>query len=296
MNAIVSTVIGTNAQYEAEVIFVDDGSGDNSYQELLTLQEQYPNLVKVIKLTRNFGQLSAIMAGLSIYTGDCAIIMSADNQDPAEIINQMLDEYVINKFSVVIGTRESRDESWYRIWTSRFFYWLMQRLSFKNIPIGGFDFMLLGRRVVDTIQRNQEATPFLQGQVLWTGYDVKFIEYHRREREIGESRWTFGKKVTYLLDGVMSYSFLPIRFISFIGFIVALSGFLYAFVIIFTKLLWDLPVEGWAPIMVSVLVIGGMQMLMLGLIGEYLWRVLAQVRNRDLFVVDVIHDKVEVNN
>ena len=290
MNAIKKTLDDENLPYDHEIIFVDDGSGDNSFEELMAIREQYPDFVKIVKLTRNFGQVSAIMAGLSIYTGDCAIIMSADNQDPAELINQMLAYHFNEKYQIVIATRESRDESWYRIWTSRLFYWLMQRLSFKNMPVGGFDYMLLSRKVVDTIWRNQEATPFLQGQVLWTGFDVKFLEYERRERSYGKSRWTFGKKATYLLDGVMSYSFLPIRFLSLIGFIVALSGFLYTIVIIITKLVWGLPIEGWAPIMVSILVLGGTQMLMLGLIGEYLWRVLAQARNRDLYVIDSIFD------
>lgn len=292
MDAIKLTVIDKNPQFDAEIIFIDDGSGDGSFEELMKIRQQYPDLVKVIKLTRNFGQVAAIIAGLSIYTGDCAIIMSADNQDPAELINQMLAYHFDDQYHIVIATRQSRQESWYRVWTSRFFYWLMQRLSFKNIPLGGFDYMLLSRKVVDTIQRNQEATPFLQGQVLWTGFEAKHIEYERKERKIGKSRWTFGKKVTYLLDGVMGYSFFPIRFLSLIGLIVALSGFIYAFVIIITKLIWGLPVEGWTPIMVSILVLGGLQMLMLGLIGEYLWRVLAQVRNRDYFVIEALFDEV----
>jgi dolichol-phosphate mannosyltransferase len=140
------------------------------------------------------------------------------------------------------------------------------------------------------VLRNREATTFFQGLVLWTGYSIKFIGYRRKEREFGRSRWTFGKKITYLLDGLLGYSFLPIRLMSLIGGIVAMLGFLYALVIIVTKLFWGLPIEGWAPIMVTILAIGGLQMLMLGVIGEYLWRVLAQTRDREPYIIDRIYD------
>lgn len=289
MTALYNEVISANLQHTCEIIFIDDGSGDGSLDQLLKFREQYPEIVNVIKLTRNFGQVNAIMAGLSFIEGDCAIIMAADNQDPAELISDMLTYHFDEHFDIVIARRIGRDESAYRIWTSRIFYRLMQLLSFKNMPIGGFDYVLMSRRVTATLLRNQEATPFFQGQILWTGFSTKFIDYHRRKREIGKSRWTLAKKITYLLDGVIGYSFLPIRLMSIIGFIVAMSGFFYAFIIIISKLFWGLPVEGWAPLMVSILALGGMQMLMLGLIGEYLWRVLAQVRNRDPYVIDSIY-------
>lgn len=290
MAALKNEVIDPNTRYACEVIFVDDGSGDGSFAELMAIRDQYPELVKVIKLTRNFGQISAIMAGLSLFTGDCVIIMSADNQDPAQLINDMLRFHFDDQYPIVIATRSGRDESWFRIWTSRIFYRLIQILSFENMPPGGFDYVLLSRQVAAILQRNLESTPFFQGQILWTGFRTKFIAYQRQEREIGKSRWTFAKKFTYLLDGVMSYSFVPIRLMSAIGFIVAIIGFLYAFVIILARLVWNTTPEGWAPIMVVILTIGGLQMLMLGIIGEYLWRVLTQVRNRDLYVIESIHE------
>ncbi|MGH7702316.1 MAG: glycosyltransferase family 2 protein, partial [Gemmatimonadales bacterium] len=137
---------------------------------------------------------------------------------------------------------------------------------------------------------NQEAHPFLQGQILWPGFRTKFLTYRRLERKVGISRWTFGRKLTYLIDGVLSYSFLPIRLISSIGIVVAFLGFLYAVSIFVIRLVWGLPVQGWAPIMIVILVMGGLQMLMLGVIGEYIWRTLAQARQRPLYVIDQIHE------
>jgi dolichol-phosphate mannosyltransferase len=287
--ALQSEVFDQNPDLRPEVIFVDDGSGDGSLAELLSLQQQYPNFVKVIKFTRNFGQISAVLAGLAFSRGKCAIFISADGQDPPSLINTMLQAHFEENYDIVACFREGRDESAYRIWTSQIFYQVMRKLSFPNMPQGGFDFALLSRRVVQVLLRNREVTPFFQGQILWTGFNMKFIGYHRLERKIGRSRWTFAKKLTYLMDGVVAYSFFPIRFITAVGVLVAIIGFLYALVILVTKIFWGLPVTGWAPLMIVILVIGGTQMLMLGIIGEYLWRSLAQARNRDPYIIDAIY-------
>ena len=158
------------------------------------------------------------------------------------------------------------------------------------MPPGGFDFVLLGRKIVDVLLKNREAHGFFQGQILWTGFKTKFIKYHRQKRKVGKSRWTFGKKLTYLIDGVISYSFFPIRLISFLGILISTGGFLYALVVILEKIFFAHLETGWAPLMVVILVMGGFQMLMLGVIGEYLWRSLAQVRNRDPYVIEAIYD------
>ena len=294
MDVIYKTVILQHPNVQWEVILVDDGSGDQSYEQLLQIHETYPHIIKVVKLTRNFGQVSAIIAGISIASGNCMVVLSADNQDPADLIHEMLAAHIDEKYPIVVATRAERDESIFRIWTSQIFYRLIKKMSFSNMPIGGFDFVLLERRVVEVLLRNREATPFFQGQILWTGFRTKFIGYTRRKREIGESRWTLRKKITYLIDGIMGYSFLPIRIMSIIGFIVAFLGFGYAILIITLKIFWNLPIEGWAPIMVSILTIGGLQILMLGVIGEYLWRVLAQVRNRDLYVIESVRSESPV--
>jgi glycosyltransferase involved in cell wall biosynthesis len=271
-----------------EIIFVDDGSSDNSYQELVAIQQAHPTLVNVIKLTRNFGQVNALTAGFYFSRSRCIITLSADGQDPPELINDMLQAHFREHFEVVVCARGGRDESAYRVFTSRIFYNLMRKLAFPNMPEGGFDFVLMSRRALEVYLRNTDAQPFVQGHVLWMGFKMKIIEYFRRARIAGASRWTFGKKITYLLDGVLSFSFVPIRAMSWLGFLTALLGFAYAVLVFFLRLFYSNPVQGWAPLMIVVLVLGGMQMLMLGVIGEYLWRTLAQTRNRDLFVVEKI--------
>jgi glycosyltransferase involved in cell wall biosynthesis len=269
-----------------EIIFVDDGSGDASYQEMLEMKNAYPDVVKLIKFTRNFGQLAAIKAGYYYAKGNCIINISADLQDPPELISQMLDEYYYNGIQIVVCTREDREESWYRKTTSRFFYMAMQKLTFPNMPSGGFDFTLVSKLVVNSFSKNFEANNFWQGQILWTGYPVKFIPYKRIKREIGTSRWTFSKKIKYLLDGVMAYSYFPLRFMTVAGIVIFLLGLIYAITIVMMYFMGNVPFKGWAPIMILVLVLAGIQMLMLGIIGEYLWRTLDQVRGRPDFLIE----------
>jgi dolichol-phosphate mannosyltransferase len=290
MESIKAGVIEKNPQYICEVIFVDDGSGDRSFEELLQIQKGNPEIVKIIKFTRNFGQDSALLAGFSHAKGKCVIAISADGQDPPSLINEMLNAYFIEGYEIVVCTREGRDESIYRIMTSRFFYFLMRKLTFPNMPKGGFDFLLLGERSLKVFLRNMDVNPFFQGQILWMGFKTKFIAYHRQQRITGKSRWTFGKKLTVLIDGVLAYSFTPIRLCSLAGIVIAFLGFLYALDIFIEKLFFSVPVQGWAPLMIGILVIGGVQLIMLGVIGEYVWRTLAQTRNRDMYIIDAVYD------
>ncbi len=289
-------VLDKNPGLRAEALFVDDGSRDGSFAELMALRREHPGLVKIIKFTRNFGQVSAMRAGFAHASGKCAIAMSADGQDPAGLINDMLRAHFDEKYEVVIATRQGRDESAYRVATSKIFYALMRQLSFADMPEGGFDFVLLGRRAIETMLRNKEAQPFIQGQILWMGFRTKFIEYQRLRREIGASRWTFGRKLTYLLDGVMNYSFLPIRLVSLAGLVIALLGFAYAALVFALKVFYGNPIKGWAPLMIVVLLLGGFQMLTLGVFGEYVWRILAQVQRREPYVIDEKHGFDDGNN
>ena len=290
MESIKREVVEANPDLIAEVIFIDDGSGDGSLRELMEIREKDPDLVKIIQLTRNFGQVNALLAGYSHARGKCIILLSADGQDPPHLINKMLSGYYDEHYEIVACSRQGRDESYYRILTSKLFYFFMRRLSFPNMPLGGFDFVLLGRRALNALLDNKEAHPFFQGQILWTGFKIKFIEYRRQQRRHGKSRWTFAKKITYLLDGVIGYSFSPLRFMSIGGIVIALLGIGYAASIFILRIIGNIPVKGWAPLMIVILVMGGIQMLMLGVIGEYLWRTLAQVRNRAPYIIQNIYD------
>jgi dolichol-phosphate mannosyltransferase len=289
-NKINDVVIKKNPHLRFEIIFVDDGSADNSVGKLLELKKANDSLIKVIKFTRNFGQVNAIYAGYSRAKGKCIVNISADLQDSPELINQMLKFHFEEHYPIVICSRSDREESYARRTTSKMFYSVMRKLSFSNMPAGGFDFVLIENKVKSLLLNNMEANAFWQGQVLWTGYRVKFIPYTRQNREIGESKWTFSKKMKYLIDGVLGYSFLPIRLISIVGILISLSGFLYAFFIVIAKLSGNVPFQGWAPLMIIVLLLSGFQMLMLGIIGEYLWRTLDEVRRRQAYVIENIYD------
>lgn len=290
MASLLEEVIRPNAPRTCEVIFVDDGSGDRSLAELLQIREQHPAIVRIAKLTRNFGQLAAVKAGMAMARGKCLVVLSADGQDPVGLINEMIAAFFDDGCEIVVCHRDGRDESYEKIITSRIFYWLMRRLSFPQMPRGGFDYFLLSRRTTQHVLACNEVHGFLQGQILATGFKTKFIGYRRREREIGTSRWTFGKKLTYLIDGVVGYSFAPIRAMSAIGLLAAVSGFIYAVVIVIKWLSYSHPVEGWVPIMCVLLVMGGLQMLMAGIAGEYLWRTLAQVRQRKAYIIETVYE------
>jgi glycosyltransferase involved in cell wall biosynthesis len=289
-NELKARVIDANPGYTAEIVFVDDGSRDGSLNELLRLREQNPGLVKIVKFTRNFGQVNALMAGFAQARGRCVIAMSADGQDPVDLINDMIQGHFKEHYEVVICHRDERDESFFRKITSQIFYSLVRRLSFSNMPEGGFDYFLLGRRAVEVLLRNAESHAFLQGQILWMGFGIKYLSYRRMKREIGKSRWTLGKKFSYLLDGVLGYSYMPIRLMSVAGALIALTGFLYAVFIIANRILWGSNIQGWAALMVVALFLGGIQLIMLGVIGEYMWRTLAQARKRDAYLIEEIFE------
>ena len=283
-------VLSQNKELTCEVIFIDDGSKDNSFNEILNIKEKHPQLIKAIKFTRNFGQVAAIYAGYQYARGKCLVNISADLQDPPELINQMLDSHFNDNYEIIVCKRESREDSYIKRKTSNLFYTLIKKLSFPNMPSGGFDFVLISNKVKNIILEKIEANPFWQGQLLWTGHRTKFIPYKRSGRTIGKSKWTYSKKIKYLIDGVMSYSYFPLRLMSIIGSIIALIGFSYAIYIVLARIFGDKIPYGWAPIMVVILFLSGIQMLMIGVVGEYLWRVLDQVRNRQPYIIEQISD------
>ena len=269
-------------KYAYEIVFVDDGSDDGSLQELLAIKDSDPN-VRVIALTRNFGQMAAILAGFKQAAGDVVIQLSADLQDPIALVPQMVTEHERGA-EIVACHREHREDGASRTITSRILYSIL-RLSYPQIPAGGFDYILLDRRVLDAFNAVEVRNRFFQGDILWFGYKTTFIPYTRMKREIGRSQYTFAKRLKNSLDAILDSSYLPIRFISLVGVLTALLGFLYALDIVYGRLRHDIPFTGWAPIMILILIIGGLLMLMLGIIGEYVWRIYDEVRGKPNYVV-----------
>ena len=269
-------------RHQYEIVFVDDGSKDGSLDELMGLRESDPN-VKVITFTRNFGQMAAMLAGFKDATGDAVINISADLQDPIELIPEMVEKWEEGA-ETVICYRTDRSDSFLSKLFSSFAYGVL-RLSLPEIPPGGFDFVLMDRKVMDAFNEIDVRHRFFQGDLLWTGYRTCFIPYVRLERTIGKSQYNFGKKLKNFLDAVLDASYLPIRFISLTGIATSLLGVLYSLSIVFSWFRGDTPFDGWAPIMIAILLIGGLIMLMLGVIGEYVWRINEEVRKRPNYLV-----------
>lgn len=263
-----------------ELLFVNDGSKDRSLEELMSLREREDN-VKIISFSRNFGQMAAILAGWQNATGDCVINMAADLQDPPEQCTLMIKEWEQGS-DIVISYRASHATSTSRKLTSRLFY----KLMLPDAPPGGFDFVLLDRKPMNAINSLREHHRFYQYDILWVGFKVKFIPYHKMERKTGKSQYNFIKRFGNFYSGFLNVSYFPLRMMATMGGLVAIGGFIYALSIIWAYFVKKTPFEGWAPIMMLILIIGGVIMLMLGMLGEYVWRLLEEVKNRPNYVIE----------
>ena len=270
------------SDHECEIIFVDDGSKDSSLQEILELRKTDP-CIKAITFTRNFGQMSAMLAGFKEASGDIIVNISADMQDPIELIPQMIQKWQDGS-EIVICHRTDRSDSSASKLFSKFAY-KMIRLSIPQIPQGGFDYVLMDRTVMDFFNSIDVKNRFFQGDLLWAGLRTSFIPYIRQKRLIGKSQYNLGKKFKNFIDAFLDASYLPIRFISFSGIITSVIGVLYSLTIIYSWLMGGTPFTGWAPIMITILIVCGLIMMMLGVIGEYIWRIYDEVRNKPNYVI-----------
>lgn len=265
-----------------EFVFVNDGSDDNSLSELVALHERDLH-VKVLSFSRNFGQVPAMIAGLKEAKAEVVILMSADLQEPIELIQELIAQWQSGN-EIVIGHRIDREDGFIANTTSQIFYRLMRYIN-PAMPKGGFDFMLLDQKAVAVLNQLDERNRFFQGDVLWMGFSTAFVPYKRNKRTIGKSQWTLTKKLKYFIDGLLNTSYVPIRLMSLLGIIFSLIGFGYALLIAYNRFMHHTPFNGWAPIMILILIIGGLIMLMLGIIGEYVWRTYDETRKRPLYII-----------
>ena len=270
-----------------EFIFVDDGSRDHSLAALVTLSQK-DGRVRVIKLSRNFGSNAALLAGLNQARGEVVAAIAADLQDPPELIHEMLDAWRGGR-KVVLAARESREDGLSSL-LSDIFYKLFRAFAIKSMPKHGFDFFLIDRQVVDLINHIQENNAYLMGLILWLGFDPQVFHYHRQKRQkrFGRSAWTFWKKLKYFIDSFVAFSYFPVRAASVIGFSLSTIGLIYALAVIFMRLVYAIEVEGWTSLMVVLLIVSGAQMIMIGIVGEYLWRNLDETRRRPRFIIDQV--------
>jgi dolichol-phosphate mannosyltransferase len=267
-------------------VFVDDGSKDDSFAVLLALAKAEPR-VTLLKLSRNFGSNAALLAGLAEADGDAVATISADLQDPPETLDAMLALWRDGK-KVVLAAREGRDDPPAAAFLAGLFYRLFRKYAIATMPEGGFDFFVVDRTVRDLLLGIQESNAYLMGLVLWLGFDPAVVPFRRlaREARYGKSMWGFGRKLKYFIDSFVAFSYVPIRAASVLGLVVSAAGLLYALFIVFAHFTLDLKVQGWASLMIVVLVVSGAQLLVMGMIGEYLWRNLDETRRRPRYIVE----------
>lgn len=273
-------------EYRLEFIFVDDGSGDNSFQLLADAHKQ-DNRMKIIKLSRNFGSMAAIQAGLSYATGDCAGVIAADLQDPPELFAEMIREWERGK-KVVLALREGRKDAALQSVFSSTYYYLLRRFAIADYPRGGFDMVLIDRQIVEELRSITEKNTNIMSLIFWLGYDRGSVSYVRQQREAGTSRWTVAKKVKLFIDTFINFSYAPIRFISGIGLVTAVMSFAYGMLVILLRCFGIISVPGWTILVVILTFLLGLIMIMLGIIGEYLWRILDESRKRPPYIIDTI--------
>ena len=283
-------ILGKLGDYE--IVMVDDGSGDESYTVMQEIRALDPANVKLVKLSRNFGEHSAILAGLSQCTGDCAVTKQADLQEDSTLILEMYESWKRGN-KVVLAVREERDDSAIKKFFANFYYAIVRKCIDKNMPKGGFDCYLLDRQVIKVLEMLDEKNSALTLQVLWVGFKSEKIYFHRKDREVGKSRWTLSKKFKLVLDSMMSFSYFPIRFMSGVGFVFALLAFLWIIEVVIEYFVVGTPIRGWSTLTCLILLSTGMILLMLGVLGEYLWRTLDASRNRPPFIIDEVKEPSE---
>jgi glycosyltransferase involved in cell wall biosynthesis len=269
---------------EAEVVFVNDGSRDRSLAVLTALRESDPR-IGVIDLSRNFGKEIAMSAGLDFACGDAVVVLDADLQDPPELIPAMLDAWRQGHDVVLMRRRTRADEGWVKRATARAFYKTIDSLGAIDIPENIGDFRLLSRRAVEAMRRFPERSRFMKGLFAWIGYPSTTIEYDRPGRHAGTTKWNYWRLWNFALEGITSFSALPLKLASYVGFVTAVVAFVYGVYIIGKTLLFGDVARGYPTLAVLILFLGGIQLMALGIIGEYLARMFIEVKQRPLYLV-----------
>lgn len=271
--------------YEFEILFVNDGSSDNTLNILRNLQQR-DNRVNYISFSRNFGKETAMAAGLDYVTGDAVVILDADLQDPPELIKDMI-VYWEEGYDDVYAKRRSREgETWLKKFTSRTFYRLLQKMTKIPIQEDTGDFRLLDRRAIESLKKIREKQRYTKGMFSWIGFNKKEILFDRKPRAAGETKWNYLKLFNLALEGVTSFTTFPLRISTILGILVSIFSMVYMFVILIKSIIWKDPVQGYPSMMVTILFLGGVQLISLGIIGEYIGRIFNETKYRPLYIID----------
>ena len=268
-----------------EIILVNDGSRDRSWERILDLANADRH-VKAVNLSRNFGHQIAITAGIDVSTGATVVIMDSDLQDPPELIPELYQKYR-EGFDVVYAQRRKREgETWFKRTTATFFYRLIRRMTTIEIPVDTGDFRLMSRRVVDDLKRLQEQNRFVRGLVTWVGYNQTPVPYDRDRRYGGDSKYSIGKMMKFALDGITGFSSQPLRLASHVGLLSAAASLaLMVGLMVYMVAGGSGLVPGWTSLAVAVLFLGGLQLLAIGILGEYVGRIYEEAKRRPLYLV-----------
>lgn len=273
---------------ETEVLYVDDGSRDDTWAVMNALREGDAR-VSTLKLSRNFGKELALTAGLDHADADAVVVIDADLQDPPELIPTFVAHWR-EGYDVIYGTRASRaGETGFKKLTSSVFYRVMERLSQTPIPRDTGDFRLLSRRALDALKQVRERQRFMKGLFTWVGYKQLAVVYDRDPRHAGETKWNYWRLWNFAIDGITSFSGAPLKLATYIGLVTALLAFVFGLWVMAKALLFGDPVRGYPSLMVIVLFLGGVQLVALGVIGEYLGRLYVESKQRPLYLIDEYH-------
>jgi dolichol-phosphate mannosyltransferase len=286
----IAAVLGRDAGVgllQWRLIFVDDGSTDASWAEIQSLASDLPAHVTGVRLLRNFGQVAAILAGMKHSSADAIVVVSADLQDPPELIERMIEDWRAG-WKIVLATRVERADGVLRRWTSGLFYRLIRRHGVAAIPPGGFDFFLIDREVVRLLLESGERHRFLQGDLLWFGFDAKAIPYARKARPAGRSQWSLARRLNYFVDAFVGYSYAPIRLASHAGLALLALAALAVAGLILQRIFLGTQAPGWTSLMIVMIGLNALQFLVLGIFGEYLWRHMEMTRARPQFLVSQV--------
>lgn len=270
-----------------EIVFVDDGSKDDSCEKMVEIANRDDH-VRVIKLSRNFGHQVAITAGIDAAMGDAVAVIDADLQDPPEVIKQFVEKW-LEGYDVVFGVREKREgETRIKLFTATLFYRILKALTNIEIPVDVGDFRLMSRRVVEQLKGIRERDRFIRGLVSWIGFKQTGVYYWRDKRHAGTTKYPFRKMLRFALDGLTSFSNVPLKLASWLGYLTSFLAFLYL-CSVFVQKIMGITVEGWATIMVATLFIGGVQLVCLGILGEYVGRIFTESKQRPLYIIQELY-------
>ena len=269
--------------YDVEVIMVNDGSGDTSLELMKSFHDQ-DSRFKIIDFSRNFGHQLAISAGIDFAEGDAVLLLDADLQDPPELVPQFLQKWE-EGYQVVYAIRKSRQEHLFKRLSYLIFYRILQKISNISIPLDSGDFCLMDRVVVDTLKSMHERNRFVRGLRSWSGFEQIGLEYDREKRQGGEVKYTMPKLMKLALDGIFSFSYFPLQIASYTGFIISVISFLGILVYLYKKLFIGGEPQGFPTLVILVLFMGGIQLISLGVIGDYIGRIYDEVKRRPAYVV-----------